>query len=140
MFVLKKIRKKLNKKENNFWVINFMFNKKNGRFRRSIKMRLNYRRMSKIRLVVYKTSNHVYAQIISLNGNIIVSCSTLEKDICINLKSTGNIIAAKLVGKIVAKRAKKKGVVSVVFDRSGYKYHGVIKSLAESARDNGLLF
>ncbi len=137
MFVLKNIRRKLNK---NFNLGYFMLNKKKKRYRRSIKLRFKYNISKKNRLVVNRTLNNIYAQIISFDGNVIVSSSTLEKNIYINLKSTGNVIAAKEVGRVIAERSIKKGIVNVVFDRSGYKYHGVIKSLAESARDNGLLF
>ena len=90
------------------------------------------------RLSVYKSNTNIYAQIIDdVNGTTLVSASTLDKD----LKGSGaNIESAKKVGKLIAERALDKGVEQVVFDRSGYIYHGKVKELAESAREAGLKF
>lgn len=91
------------------------------------------------RLNVYRSNNHIYAQIIDdVNGVTLASASTLDKELTIN--GTGNIEAAKLVGGLVAKRATDKGVTEVVFDRGGYLYHGRVKALAEAAREAGLQF
>ncbi|WP_102349440.1 50S ribosomal protein L18 [Bacillus sp. Marseille-P3661] len=91
------------------------------------------------RLNVYRSNQHIYAQLIDdVNQVTIASASTVEKEL--NLESTGNIDAAQKVGELVAKRAVEKGVKSVVFDRGGYLYHGRIKALADSARENGLEF
>ncbi|MEH6937655.1 50S ribosomal protein L18 [Bacillus sp. JJ664] len=91
------------------------------------------------RLNVYRSNNHIYAQIIDdVNGVTLASASTLDKELTIN--GTGNIEAAKLVGNLVAKRATEKGVTVVVFDRGGYLYHGRVKALAEAAREAGLQF
>ena len=91
------------------------------------------------RLNVYRSNNHIYAQIIDdVNGVTLASASTLDKELTIN--GTGNIEAAKLVGGLVAKRATEKGVTEVVFDRGGYLYHGRVKALAEAAREAGLQF
>ena len=100
--------------------------------------RQNIRNQESPRLTVYRSSQHFYAQIFdSLGSKVIVSASTVEKDM--NLKSN-NIDAAMQVGKKVAERALENGVKKVVFDRSGYRYHGRIKALADSAREAGLEF
>lgn len=91
------------------------------------------------RLNVYRSNNHIYAQIIDdVNGVTLASASTLDKELTLN--GTGNIEAATLVGSLVAKRATEKGVTVVVFDRGGYLYHGRVKALAEAAREAGLQF
>ena len=109
-----------------------------SRIRRAKKTRMNIKDQENPRLTVYRSSKHFYAQIFdSLGSKVIVSASTVEKDM--NLKSN-NIDAAMQVGKKVAERALENGVKKVVFDRSGYKYHGRIKALADSARKAGLEF
>ena len=109
-----------------------------SRLRRARKSRSNIRNQESPRLSVYRSSQHFYAQIFdSLGSKVIVSASTVEKDM--NLKSN-NIDAAVQVGKKVAERALENGVKKVVFDRSGYRYHGRIKALADSAREAGLEF
>ena len=109
-----------------------------SRLRRARKSRSNIRNQESPRLSVYRSSQHFYAQIFdSLGSKVIVSASTVEKDI--NLKSN-NIDAAVQVGKRVAERALENGIKKVVFDRSGYRYHGRIKALADSAREAGLEF
>jgi large subunit ribosomal protein L18 len=113
------------------------------RKRRLKKTRAKIKQLKVNRLSVYRSSNHIYAQITSpLDNTVIVSASTLEADVKTSLKdnSTGNINAAKIVGESIAKKAKKAKVKVVAFDRSGYLYHGRIKALAESARENGLQF
>ena len=109
-----------------------------SRLRRAKKSRSNIRNQESPRLTVYRSSQHFYAQIFdSLGSKVIVSASTVEKDM--NLKSN-NIDAAMQVGKKVAERALENGVKKGVFDRSGYRYHGRIKALADSAREAGLEF
>ncbi len=109
-----------------------------SRLRRARKSRSNIRNQESPRLSVYRSSQHFYAQIFdSLGSKVIVSASTVEKDM--DLKSN-NIDAAAQVGKKVAERALENGVKKVVFDRSGYRYHGRIKALADSAREAGLEF
>ena len=109
-----------------------------SRLRRARKSRSSIRNQESPRLSVYRSSQHFYAQIFdSLGSKVIVSASTVEKDM--NLKSN-NIDAAVQVGKKVAERALENGVKKVVFDRSGYRYHGRIKALADSAREAGLEF
>jgi large subunit ribosomal protein L18 len=94
-----------------------------------------------VRLCIHRTARHIYAQVIDSTGaKVLVSASTLEKELTQKLKSTGNVEAAKLVGQLVAERAIKAGVKQVAFDRSGFQYHGRIKALADSARETGLEF
>jgi len=118
-----------------------MMNKKSERLRRAKRGRMRIKEVEAVRLCVHRTPQHIYAQIISSNGaNIIASASTLDKEIKGKAKSTGNIDAAKLVGKLVAKRALDAGIQNVAFDRSGFNYHGRIKALADAAREGGLQF
>lgn len=93
------------------------------------------------RLNVYRSLNHIYAQIIDDKaGRTLVSASTLDKELKGKLEATGNKEAARVVGKLVAERALAKGITEVVFDRGGYIYHGRVKELAEGAREGGLKF
>lgn len=93
----------------------------------------------KPRLNVYRSTSHIYAQIIDdVNGNTLAQASTLDKSL--NLTSTKNKEAARVIGETIAKRAIEKGITEVVFDRSGYIYHGRVKELAEGAREAGLKF
>lgn len=111
-----------------------------SRIRRSTKTRSKIKSLHAIRLVVHRTSRHIYAQIISSESKVLAFASTLEKNIKIHLKYTGNKEAAKIVGKFIAERALSKGISNVSFDRSGFKYHGRVKNLADSARNFGLKF
>ena len=109
-----------------------------SRLRRAKKTRANIRNQESPRLTVYRSSQHFYAQIFdSLGSKVIVSASTVEKDAKVD---SNNLDAAAKVGKKVAERALENGIKKVVFDRSGYKYHGRLKALADSARDAGLEF
>ena len=93
------------------------------------------------RLAVYRSNNHMYAQIIDDTvGNTLVSASTLQKDIKAELSKTNDVDAAALVGKVVAERALEKGIKTVVFDRGGFIYQGKVKALADAAREAGLEF
>ena len=114
--------------------------KKNTRIRRSKKSRAKIRELKIDRLNIHRTSQHTYAQIISADNAVLVSVSTLQDEVKKKVKNTGNIEAATIVGNIVAEKAKEKGIESVAFDRSGFKYHGRVKALAEGARDSGLNF
>ncbi|MCR3754667.1 MAG: 50S ribosomal subunit protein L18 [Candidatus Westeberhardia cardiocondylae] len=114
--------------------------KKMVRIKRLLCLRYKLKKLYLFRLVVHKTSRHIYAQIISpKESRVLVSASTLEKYVQNQLDGyTGNKVAAALVGKIIAERALNIGINKVVFDRSGFKYHGRIRSLADSARNSGL--
>ena len=115
--------------------------KKVARLRRARKSRAHIRRLGMPRLTVFRSGKHIYAQVIAAEGgNVIASASTLQKDVRDGLKGTSNKDAAKAVGKAVAERAVKAGIDSVAFDRSGFRYHGRIKVLADAARENGLSF
>jgi large subunit ribosomal protein L18 len=93
------------------------------------------------RLCVYRSLEHIYAQVIDdYNRRTVVSASSVDKEVKKNLKGGGNVASAKAVGKFIADRAKAAGVVKVVFDRGGYKYHGRVKALADAAREAGLQF
>ena len=93
------------------------------------------------RLAVFRSNNHMYAQIIDDTvGNTLVSASTLQKDVKANLEKTNNVDAAAYLGKVIAERAKEKGITDVVFDRGGFIYQGKIKALADAAREAGLNF
>lgn len=111
------------------------------RQRRGRRTRAKIKELGVNRLTVYKTSQHTYAQVIAPCGaTVIASASTLDKDARKDVKHGGNVEAAKLVGKLVAERAVKAGITNVAFDRSGFKFHGRIKALADAARENGLQF
>lgn len=116
-------------------------NKKMSRLRRSKKTRAKIKSLEIDRLSVFKTSKHIYAQIISdKDQKVIVAVNTLQADLKKDLSYTGNKDAASLVGKLIAEKAKQAGVSKVAFDRSGFRFHGRIKSLADAARENGLEF
>ena len=131
MFIEKKGRRSKMKTATELRIIR----KKRQRFKISDSIKGKYR------LVIHRTNNHIYAQILDKSGkNTLVHISTLSKDVRSNVKNGGNIEAAIYVGKIVAEKAKEKNISSVVFDRSGFLYHGRVKALADSARENGLVF
>ena len=115
--------------------------KKQSRIRRARRTRAKIKELGVHRLCVYRTPAHTYAQIFSPDGSsVVASASTVEAEIKAGLKHTGNVEAATKVGQMIAERAKASGIKQVAFDRSGYKYHGRIKALADSARENGLKF
>ncbi len=115
--------------------------KKQSRIRRSRRTRGKIASMGVNRLCVHRTPRHTYAQVISgETGKVIAAASTLSADVKKAIKYPGNVDAATAVGKIIAEKAKAAGVESVAFDRSGFKYHGRVKALADSARENGLKF
>lgn len=116
-----------------------MNEKKEARLRRSRSTRLKIRQLGAVRLCVNRTPRHIYAQVISADGStVLAQASTL--DAVLREGATGNVDAAKKVGALVAERAKAAGVTAVAFDRSGFKYHGRIKALADAAREAGLEF
>jgi len=116
--------------------------KKQSRLRRARQTRLKIAQLRVNRLSVFRTNTHIYANIIDATGSkVLVSASTVEPEIKEALSGKGsNIAAATLVGKRVAEKAKAAGITSVAFDRSGFKYHGRVKALAEAAREGGLQF
>ncbi len=116
--------------------------KKMKRLRRARRARAKIRELEVNRLTIFRTPRHMYAQIIAPNSSeVLASASTLDKAIKKEVEgSAGNTAAAAVVGKHIAERAKKAGVEIVAFDRSGFKYHGRVKALADAARENGLKF
>jgi large subunit ribosomal protein L18 len=115
--------------------------KKTSRLRRAKRARSKIRELGANRLTVHRTPRHMYAQVISPDcDKVLASASTLDADVKKDIKASGNVDAAAAVGKAIAERAKKAGITEVSFDRSGFKYHGRIKALADAARENGLQF
>ena len=116
-------------------------NNVNPRLRRARKTRAKIAELKVTRLTVHRTNTHIYAQIIAETGDkVLASASTLEAEVRKSVKNGGNVDAAAVIGKRIAEKAKAAGITTVAFDRSGYKYHGRIKALAEAARENGLFF
>lgn len=115
--------------------------KKTSRLKRALKIRARLKRQEVNRLTVHKSSKHIYAQVLSADGKTTIAwASTNQSDIKNAHKNTGNIKAASEVGRLIALRAIEAGINTVAFDRSGFKYHGRIKALADSARESGLKF
>ena len=113
--------------------------KKQTRQRRARRGRARIALSGMHRLCVHRTPQHIYAQIIAPEGDrVVASASTLTKDLRSGLNGTGNTDAAAAVGREIAARAKQQGIEQVAFDRSGFKYHGRVKALAEAAREAGL--
>lgn len=118
--------------------------KKQSRLRRGRQTRAKIAELRVNRLCVHRTNLHIYASLISPDSKVLVSASTLEVDVRMKLANKsgkgGNVASASLVGKLVAEKALKVGVTEVAFDRSGFRYHGRVKALAEAAREAGLKF
>ena len=116
-----------------------MKDKRKSRLRRALRIRSKIRRDGETRLSVHRTGKHMYAQIIEAeSANVIASTSTLDAAVKKEVSNGGNIAAAAAVGKRIAEMAKEKGVERLVFDRSGFRYHGRVKALADAAREAGL--
>lgn len=116
-------------------------NKKESRIRRARRTRLRIATLGVKRLVVYKSNCHIYAQVIDADGcKVLAQASTVSKEMVSKIKNGGNVEAAKLVGKQIAEKAVAAGISVVAFDRSGFRYHGRVQALADSARENGLVF
>jgi len=118
-----------------------MKSKKDSRLRRAKRSRAKISELGSHRLTIHRTPRHIYAQVIAPDGStVIASASTLQKDVKSDVKYSGNADAAAVVGKTIAQKTKDAGITAVSFDRSGFKYHGRIKALADAARENGLEF
>lgn len=116
-------------------------NKKESRLRRARKTRAKLAELKAVRLTVFRSNSHIYAQIISGCGSkVLASASTLEADVRARVPNGSNKAAAAEVGKLIAERAKAAGIETVGFDRAGFLYHGRVKTLAEAARESGLKF
>ena len=115
--------------------------KKTSRIRRARRTRAKIRELSVPRLTIHRTPRHIYAQVIAAdNQKVLAAASTVQADIKSGVKYSGNTDAAAAVGKAIAEKAKAVGVAKVAFDRSGFKYHGRVKALADAAREAGLEF
>ena len=115
--------------------------KKSSRIKRSLRARSRIRLQAINRLTIHRTPQHIYAQVISVDGEkTVVSVSTTQAGVKSAVKNTGNVDAAKEVGTLIAKKALEVGIKEVAFDRSGFKYHGRVKALADAAREAGLKF
>ncbi len=115
--------------------------KRIARLRRAKSTRSHIRKLNVPRLSVLRTGQHVYAQLFSPDGaKVLASASTVQADVSEGLKGNKNIEAATKVGRMIAERAKAAGIDKVAFDRSGYRYHGRVKALADAAREGGLQF
>ena len=115
--------------------------KKQNRLRRARKGRSKIRELEVTRLSVHRTPQHIYAQVIGANDNkILASASTLEAEVRKGVKNGGNVEAAAIVGARIAEKARAAGIDTVAFDRSGFRYHGRVKALADAAREAGLKF
>jgi large subunit ribosomal protein L18 len=115
--------------------------KKQRRQRRAVQTRARIRELPLMRLTVHRTPRHIYAQLFDgKGGKVLAAASTLQKTVAEGLKGTGNVEAARAVGRAIAERAKAAGVTRVAFDRAGFQYHGRVKALADAAREAGLEF
>ena len=114
--------------------------KKVSRLKRARRGRAKIRELKVVRLSIHRTPRHIYAQVFDADSKVVAVASTVQKEVAEGLKGTGNIEAAKAVGKAIAERAKAQGISQVAFDRSGFKYHGRVKALADAAREHGLEF
>jgi len=118
-----------------------MVEKNTARLRRARSTRAKIAELKAVRLTVYRSNGHIYAQVIDASGSkVLASASTAEKEVRAAIPNGGNVAAAAEIGKRIAERAKKAGVEKVAFDRAGYQYHGRVKALAEAAREAGLKF
>ena len=115
--------------------------KKQRRIRRAAKTRIKIRELGVARLTIHRTPQHMYAQVFDAQGSkVLASASTVQSDVMSGLKNGKNAEAAAKVGQVIAERAKAAGIEKVAFDRSGYRFHGRIKALADAAREGGLQF
>jgi large subunit ribosomal protein L18 len=118
-----------------------MSDKNTSRLRRARQTRIRIRESNAVRLTVHRTNGHIYAQITSASGDkVLASASSLEKEVRGQLKHGSTRKAAEVVGQRIAAKARQAGIEKVAFDRSGYRYHGRVKALAEAARTGGLKF
>ena len=118
-----------------------MLIKKEARQRRARKTRARIAEKKTVRLAIHRTNLHIYAQVISGCGSkVLASASSVEAEVRKDMANGGNIAAAAVVGKRIAEKAKSAGITQVAFDRSGNRYHGRVKALAEAARESGLQF
>ena len=117
-----------------------MIDKKQSRMRRARQTRAKITEMKAVRLAIYRSNGHIYAQVIDPAAKVLATASTLEPEVRKQVRNGANVVAAAVVGKRIAEKARAQGVEHVAFDRAGFKYHGRVKALAEAAREAGLKF
>jgi len=117
-----------------------MIDKKQSRMRRARQTRAKIAEMKAVRLAIYRSNGHIYAQVIDPTAKVLATASTLEPEVRKQGPNGANVKAAAVVGKRIAEKARAQGVEQVAFDRAGFKYHGRVKALAEAAREAGLKF
>jgi len=117
-----------------------MIDKKQSRMRRARQTRSKIAELKAVRLAVYRSNGHIYAQVIDPTAKVLATASTLEPEVRKQVLNGANVKAAAVVGKRIAEKARAQGVEQVAFDRAGFKYHGRVKALAEAAREAGLKF
>jgi large subunit ribosomal protein L18 len=117
-----------------------MIDKKQSRMRRARQTRAKIAEKKAVRLAIYRSNDHIYAQVIDPTAKVLATASTLEPEVRKQVPNGANVKAAAVVGKRIAEKAKAQGVEQVAFDRAGFKYHGRVKALAEAAREAGLKF
>ncbi len=117
-----------------------MIDKKQSRMRRARQTRVRIAQMKAVRLAIYRSNGHIYAQVIDPSAKVLATASTLEPEVRKQVPNGANVKAAAVVGKRIAEKAKAQGVEQVAFDRGGFKYHGRVKALADAAREAGLKF
>ena len=117
-----------------------MINKQKSRARRSKKTRAKIEQLRMPRISIRRSSQHIYAQFIDVKGNVLAQASTIDPDLRSEISFGGNVDSARKVGLLLADRIKKAGVTKVAFDRSGYRFHGRVKALADGAREGGIEF
>jgi large subunit ribosomal protein L18 len=117
-----------------------MIEKRFARLRRARQTRLKIAELRAVRLSVHRSNGHIYAQVIDPGAKVLATASSLEPEVRKELANGGNVKAAAMVGRRIAEKAKAKGIEQVAFDRSGFKYHGRVKALADAAREAGLKF
>ena len=115
-------------------------NKYASRLRRAKRIRKHIQTLGVPRMTVHRTLNNIYVQVLTPESQVLAQASTLDKEISEKVSSGGNVAAAKLVGELIAKRCLEKDVSKIAFDRSGFKFHGRLKALADAARDGGIDF
>jgi large subunit ribosomal protein L18 len=117
-----------------------MIEKRQARLRRARQTRAKIAQLKAVRLAVFRSNGHIYAQVIDPASKVLAAASTLEPEVRKQLGKGANMKAAQVIGKRIAEKAKAKGVEQVAFDRSGFRYHGRVKALADAAREAGLKF
>ena len=115
-------------------------NKHDSRLRRAKRTRKKIEQLAMPRMTVHRTPRHIYVQVLSVDAKVLAQASTLDKEVREKITASGNMAAAKVVGEVVAQRCLNNKIKQVAFDRSGFKFHGRVKALADAARESGIDF